>query len=313
MQQQVQDIVNQTATKTAKIKQLILLGFTRTEIAGWITNSNYGMVQNVYARMKADGELTPVSLLSFSPLPFDRKFGIEIEAYNIDRHLLARKLREAGIEANSESYNHELRNTWKIVTDGSLNGNQTFEVVSPILIGENGLEQVRKVCEVLHENNALINKSCGLHVHFCAEKFDLKQWKNLYKNYALLEPVIDSLMPQSRRDNNNQYCKSLNSKQNLHIKIDQSRSLQEIAVFFGQSRYFKINPLSYSRHNTVEFRQHSGTIEFSKIQNWVVFLHNLVSYSKDNLNTDSTFEALKNFNQSSITTFYHNRKADLSI
>ena len=65
---------------------------------------------------------------------------------------------------NSEAYNHHLRSCWKLVTDSSLNGNDTFELVSPILVGEDGLEELEKVCWVLDACNVKINGSCGMHV-----------------------------------------------------------------------------------------------------------------------------------------------------
>ena len=34
-----------------------------------------------------------------------------------------------------------------------------------------------------------------------------------------------------------------------------------------------------SRHKTVEFRQHSGTTNFTKMRNWVLFLHKLVTFA----------------------------------
>ena len=139
----------------------------------------------------------------------------------------------------------------------------------------------------------------------------MQQWKNIYLNYAGFENEIDEIMPQSRRANNNHFCKSLKNVVNLQSKIQAATSLDKIAQIFDHSRYFKINPESYSRHNTIEFRQHSGTIEFEKISNWILFLHNLVDYSKNNIATDYSFEGFKAFNQAEIISFYHNRKNDL--
>lgn len=311
MNQQVQNILAQATTKTAKIKALILLGLSRTEIAALVTNGNYGFVQNVYAAMKANNELNVVSLLNFQPLPFNRRFGVEFEAYNVTKEKLAHKMSLLGINVLVEHYNHSTRNHWKIIDDSSLAGANSFEVVSPVLEGENGLEQVKKVCQALKECNAYVNKSCGMHIHFDAQNFDLTQWKNIYKNYAGFENEIDSIMPQSRRADNNRFCKSLKNIVNLQSKIDAATSLRQISNFFG-SRYFKINPESYARHNTIEFRQHSGTIEFEKVSNWIQFLHNLVDFSKANIATDFTFEGLKKFNQDEIITFYNNRKSELA-
>ena len=91
----------------------------------------------------------------------NRKFGIEIEAYNVDKTALARALNAAGILCAVEGYNHQTRGHWKIVSDGSLQGYNTFELVSPILEGNNGLIQVEVVCQVINTLNARINTSCG--------------------------------------------------------------------------------------------------------------------------------------------------------
>lgn len=307
-----QEILTQNWTKTRKIQELILLGLTRTEIAALVTNGNYGFVQNVYAKMRAEGRLNQAAIENFSPRPLDRKFGIEIEMYNVDRNRLANELTAAGVPCYFEGYNHQTRGHWKIVSDGSITGTNALELVSPVLNGTEGLAQIEKVCQVLKRLNAYINKSCGLHVHFDAQNFDLRQWKNIYKNYAGFENQIDELMPQSRRGNTNYYCRSLNSIRNLNAKIDLAQNLRAISDIFSNNRYFKINPTSYSRHNTIEFRQHSGSIEFSKISNWIVFLHNLVDYSKNHLAADHSWEALTTINQAEVITFYHNRKQELA-
>lgn len=40
--------------------------------------------------------------------------------------------------------------------------------------------------------------------------------------------------------------------------------------------------MSYSRHKTIEFRQHQGTTDYKKILNWVMFCGKLVEWSKKN-------------------------------
>lgn len=301
-----QEILAQTNwTKTRKIQELLTLGFTRREVADMVTAGNYGFVQNVFAKMN----LTTESRFQISS--FNKKFGIEIEAYNVSKADLMAKLRSLGIVVASEGYNHETRAHWKIVNDCSINGGQAFEIVSPILQGESGLLEVEKVCTALKACNAYVNKSCGFHVHFDAQNMALPAWKNLYKNYATLEVTIDSFMPASRRANTNTFCKSL-KVEGLSQKLDRAQSLRQIEDVFGRSRYFKINPTSYSRHNTVEFRQHSGTVEFEKINNWVRFLHNLLEFSKTKTLAEGTFEKLAEFNQPEIVSYFHNRKQELA-
>ena len=131
MNEQIRSILAQETTKTSKIRQLYLLGVPRAEIARMVTNGNYGFVVNALRRM-SECECGPnIQPLAAAPdYTFNRKFGIEIEAYNCSRERLARELRESGIEVVVEGYNHTTRPHWKLVMDGSLNGNDTFELVS---------------------------------------------------------------------------------------------------------------------------------------------------------------------------------------
>ena len=150
MNTQIENILGQQTTKTSKIQQLIRLGLTRTQIAQLVTNGNYGFVQNVYAKMKAQGLLNNLSTL-ITIAAFTRRFGVEFEAYNVNEDTLRNALENAGIHCEIERYNHTTRGYWKIVSDASLSGNNTFELVSPILKGEAGLLELEKVCKVLEE------------------------------------------------------------------------------------------------------------------------------------------------------------------
>lgn len=275
MNEQITAILSQATTKTRKIEQLLQLGLTRRQVADLVTNGNYGFVQNVYKKMLLRTSQTiPASIqLDYT---FTRKFGIEIEAYNCTREKLASELRSAGIDVAIEGYNHTTRNHWKLVTDSSLTGNNTFELVSPVLEGEAGLKELEKVCWVLEFCDVKVNDSCGLHIHMDAADFDLQTWKNLALSYKHLERVIDSFMPQSRRQN--YYCKGLSSISALDIQAAQS--IYDLRAAFGNNRYRKVNLEAYARHRTVEFRQHSGTTNFTKMENWIRFLNGLITFAK---------------------------------
>ena len=85
MNEQVTNIINQSITKTAKIQQLLLLGLTRRQVADLVTNGNYGFVQNVYKKMLEAGRFgqqPAIAACSELDYTFNRRFGIEIEAYN---------------------------------------------------------------------------------------------------------------------------------------------------------------------------------------------------------------------------------------
>lgn len=285
MNEQITAILSQATTKTRKIEQLLQLGLTRRQVADLVTNGNYGFVQNVYKKMlERAGQNIPTSTqLDYS---FTRKFGIEIEAYNCTREKLASELRAAGIDVAVEGYNHTTRNHWKLVTDASLTGNNTFELVSPVLEGEAGLKELEKVCWVLEFCDVKVNDSCGLHIHMDAADFDLQTWKNLALSYKHLERVIDSFMPQSRRQN--YYCKGLSSISAADIQAAQN--INDLRAAFGNNRYRKVNLEAYARHRTVEFRQHSGTTNFTKMENWVRFLNGLITFAKSGIAANTSLE-----------------------
>ncbi|WP_278585297.1 amidoligase family protein, partial [Prevotella nigrescens] len=251
MNEQIQSILNENGTKTSKIQKLLALGLTRRQVADLVANGNYGFVQNVYKRMMQSltntAAQTAATIAPAIDYTFNRNFGIEIEAYNCTRERLARELTAAGINVQVEGYNHtDHTDHWKLVTDSSLSGNNTFELVSPILHGEQGLEELEKVCWVLDLCNAKVNDTCGLHVHMDAAEFDLATWKNLILTYKRLEGVIDNFMPHSRR--NNHYCKALTAITENSIK--HARNIGELRAAFFHNRYHKVNLEAYARHRT---------------------------------------------------------------
>lgn len=212
--------------------------------------------------------------------PKEVTFGVEIECVDCPIDMIIREVRLNGGNIHSEAYNHNDNTThYKIVSDGSLNGNNTAEIVSPILKGKQGLETLKTVCDSLVCIGANVNRSCGLHVHLDAKKMSITHWRNLFINYARLESIIDSFMPRSRRANNNTYCRSLALRPRFEASIFACNTVQDICALFS-SRYYKVNVEAYLRHKTVEFRQHSGTTDFQKIYMWLAFLQKLVAFSK---------------------------------
>jgi len=292
MNEQIQNILNENGTKTSKIQKLLALGLTRRQVADLVANGNYGFVQNVYKRMMQGltntAAQTAATIAPAIDYTFNRNFGIEIEAYNCTRERLARELTAAGINVQVEGYNHtDHTDHWKLVTDSSLSGNNTFELVSPILHGEQGLEELEKVCWVLDLCNAKVNDTCGLHVHMDAAEFNLTTWKNLILTYKRLEGIIDNFMPRSRR--NNRYCKTLTTIS--EVKINRASNISDLRAAFSHNRYHKVNLEAYARHRTVEFRQHGGSTNFTKMSAWIHFLAKMITFAKQGqVNTGTTLQ-----------------------
>ncbi len=206
-----------------------------------------------------------------------RAFGIELEfTSNYSRDLIAQAIANNGVTAVAENYNHRTRGYWKVITDSSCG----YEIVSPVLYGEDGIEQIRKVCDAL-DGIANVDRNCGFHIHIDANGLNLRQIKDVVKSYKEYEDIFDLVLPRSRRANNNQYCKSLEDV--TLSEIDTANNIRElVAGAFGNDRYYKLNIASYLRHGTIEIRQHSGTVDADKVINWVYLIQNFVARSINN-------------------------------
>ena len=225
----------------------------------------------------------------------DRTFGIELEMCLDNPDSLAAHLSANGFDTIVEGYNHETRRHWKIVTDGSVSGRDSngnylngYELVSPILKGEDGLSKAQRVCELLNSYNGeiAINKTCGFHVHIQIDDLTIKEFKNCLKAQLKYEWVLDSLVPPSRRYNsdtardNNRYCRTVagrfGDRRNLQSieetgfsLIDSASNMRQIQDMVQEVREGKWNLTSFTQRGTIEIRLGAGTIDPDKVVNWV--------------------------------------------
>lgn len=205
----------------------------------------------------------------------NRTFGVEIEFLGC-RDKVLDAMRAAGLECNYEGYTHQTRPSWKLVTDSSIEGDEGYELVSPILVGAAGIESLKKAVKALIAAECSVNKSCGLHIHVGARDLSAEEIYTIVRRYGYNETKLDGIMPVSRRANNNTFCRSVAS----HVRgfgLTNVPSAEYLCnTTFHYERYFKVNVQSYLRHGTVEFRQHSASVNASKISNWAMFCVNFV-------------------------------------
>ena len=260
-----------------------------------ILRAEYDRIQEQLQRQRqrptAEGELT---------------FGVEIEILNtIDRSAIATALQAEGISAASESYNHRTTTWWKVITDASCG----LEVVSPILSGEQGLNELKKVCEVLTRVGCEVDKSCGIHVHIGADALGVGRVKSVIKRWLTNEAQnLDSIQPPSRRGTNNPYCQPLANTMRTHL-IDNCFNIEDLANI-QSTRYSKLNLQSYRTHRTIEFRHHAGSTDSTEITNWVKFLLDFCLTATPETATATEFNSL--FANNNIAQFYRQRQLQLA-
>lgn len=214
-----------------------------------------------------------------------RRFGIEIECQmpnGMSHRVIAQHITNAGVLCNAEGYNHYTRQAWKVVPDGSL-GYRGAEIVSPPLHSDSaGLAQVETVMRTLTALGCTVDVKCGMHVHIDAEGYGFKNLRNIAKCFVKFENFFDNIMPTSRRANNNRYIQSNRAKWGDYSDRSANSAMNAFdrAGNFAElynanqagSRYYKLNLEPIGRYNTVEFRQHSGSLDGAKATNWVRLL-----------------------------------------
>lgn len=219
----------------------------------------------------------------------DRTLGVEFEAFNVCRLDLVTELRRKGISAELAYYSGSNFSVWQIKTDGSINGPQGFEVVSPVLRGAEALRQIKIVLETMNELGAKVNRSCGFHVHWGVGDWGIKQFRNLCKRWMKFEEALDLIQPPSRRGCINTYLQNFRpwgeTLQTCFGKVDVCRNISQLQrIFQGGSagRYKKLNFAKYQHTGTVEFRHHSGTTDYDKVVNWLMLTNSMLADADNN-------------------------------
>lgn len=157
-----------------------------------------------------------------------------------------------------------LENITKVNYDSSVHGGDDestedyngCEVV--VLTTKQNLRQdINAVCKVLKKAKAVVNDTCGLHVHLDARNnTQIQKYRNIIKNL----PFLYQMLPQSRR-NNTKYCR-MNTTTRWRLA----------------SRYYAVNSQAFSKYKTIEVRCHSGTVNADKICNWVEILYTIADH-----------------------------------
>lgn len=267
----INEIKNANTGRAAKRAALVSLGLLPYEVS------------NI---MKSFATVAP------TPRPLGFTFGVEIEC-GVSSANLRSAAANTGFNYQYEGYNHrDGFKHFKFVPDGSVrhydehNRNIGIECVSPVLKGATGRKALKTCCDTLNAAGAVVNKTCGLHVHIGAADLSEQAYVNVFVNYAYLEQLIDSFMAASRRHNANGYCQSISDKARRLSTCTTREDVQRVLRF---NRYHKVNPQSWHAHKTIEFRQHQGTTCFEKIDMWVRFCGKLVEWSKTNCLTSEVY------------------------
>ena len=226
----------------------------------------------------------------------NRTFGIEIELAEISpAHLqddvldiLTNELDRAAILSIRDTdgaADEPAGGCWKVIWDCTAgpDGKGGPELVSPPLSGVDGLDEIRRVCEVLHSMDATVNDHCGLHVHHDAGDLSPAQMVGLSSLYQSHQLAISHILSPSRRMNHfaMPIFEPVHDVEQLYMSVPgenhRARRRRIGKAMSGDSRNRAVNWMAYGIHGTVEFRQHHGTVDADEIAYWVLFTQAVVS------------------------------------
>lgn len=187
--------------------------------------------------------------------------------------------------------------------DGSLN-NYGKEFQTPKLSGKKGKDILKNLCDELNANEFHVDRTCGLHIHLDTSDLAgrIEKLKKLILFYMIIEPLLYSYLPFSRRAN--RYCMPLSEfyhedeiknvcdisqletiwyREQSHEKIERRKNDR-----YDSTRYAGINLHSLLSNGHIEIRHHSGTIDYQKIQNWIdLHVRILDVIEQDNISLDN--------------------------
>ena len=176
---------------------------------------------------------------------------------------------------------------WTSTSDGSINSEEGYdgiEMVSYPASGDLLLESIDNLMSWSNNIGAIVNRSCGLHVHFNSLDLTARQVAHVGIVYSYFEEILKGMMPNSRQSSN--WCKDfpIPKKQLRHI-TEESELIEMYYDYmdshpstdkYNDARYCGLNIHSRYYHGSLEFRLHSGTINKTKILNWIQILNRII-------------------------------------
>lgn len=202
-------------------------------------------------------------------------FGVEFEIINASCSDAERIMNSAGFSLSNRGYTHSVLPIWKVVTDASLTSRTSnCEVVSPVLRGSDGLNEVRTVAMVLRDAGASINQSCGMHIHIGVDGLiSNEQQAHVIKAHQQWSHAFDALVVESRI--NGQWARKIDrvsaldiaQEWELHADLRNGNSFATAS----QYRYRTLNLNAFAKYGTFEFRSHQGSLNGLNATAWIAF------------------------------------------
>ena len=193
----------------------------------------------------------------------DRAFGVELEfdSGGLDRSGVANVLRQA--------FDRKGYRRWYFMDRLDYDGSE-IELRTPILRGKEGFEKLELVMNTLQWEGCDVTGEDGLHVHHDAPEFvyNIDNCIKLVKSWKANQHLIYQFVSSDRTTDydgtvGNYWACPMWSD----AKVRDLESKREIPHWDRND----LNLNALSKHGSIEFRLHEGTLDFAEAKSWIEF------------------------------------------
>jgi len=209
-------------------------------------------------------------------------FGVEIECTLPNRYVRAQRIQIGGYHRGAE-LPAPFPTGWTAQHDGSLDAEPGFtaiEIVSPVLKGTAGLEEVLRVYSILNEAGVQVNSSCGFHVHVgvrsvlgtrASDEGLVVRWVRRMLHLVSVHELGLFAITGKRSRLDNTYCETI--KRQWDQVLETTSRLETITrkVEYHGERYHTLNLCNLTGgKRTVEFRLFGATLDGIQALGYIV-------------------------------------------
>lgn len=177
--------------------------------------------------------------------------------------------------------------TWKFVRDSSIrcqigtgraiNSTYAVELVSPICRYAD-VETIQALVQVLRQNSAVVNDSCGIHIHLNAAPHTPKSLLNIVNIVAAKEDLLYKALQVA--DTRKEYCEKTNARFLEEVNRHKPATLEQMKqIWYGgqdgshnhysPTRYRCLNLHSVFSKGTIEFRLFNSTLDPDRVKSYI--------------------------------------------
>jgi hypothetical protein len=239
--------------------------------------------------------------------PFDRMVGIELETvdgqpfgyFQLPKELQGnlRCMQDGSLHSSNEVGEEDEPNS-PVNNDGYQQDNDDRsgrEFCTVPLARDNLFSFIDNATEFLKSKGCTTNRSCGFHCHFDMKKENYHTVRKTFLVFSLFENQLFDMLPPTRRKS--RFCLPLKKNYKQFFGATGRNEQQQFEHYwfnttndsyistnkkhkYDPTRYVSINYHSLFFHGTLENRMHSGTLNATKIKNWILLNHILIEYAK---------------------------------